>query len=510
MRYASIFFQLYEVDSAINYYHKAVSIIYNNADMFPLGSYHQSNLSAIFLDLTSAYITKNDFQNAKENLIKSEKSLENMISKDTPVYLKIQLAGLNDGFAGFYQKTAQYDKAEFYLDRAYSIWREINIEDSVDRTKFEAIYYNNSGLNYSNWHKYDKARIALLKSYSLNKKLYTLQPTKFANQYLNSILSLSGFYNLIGDTTESQAILEVGLKIAKKEEEKNRILYGPILSSIYQNLGVSYGQQGILSKARNSYLLALSSYETLLEEHPGMFEALTAQTLFNIANVAFAMDSVKEAYNSAQRSQKLYESLDSLNQKINSPFSVHTYNLLGKIYIERNQFDSAEYFLNKALTYTLNFISVKENSKIYTEVSTNLLEIYLFSMAESKGRSLSYRKENKFNEVMPVLFKVAKIDSFIYFNLVDYFLMGSWYDLIYCRLEECEAKIEMLISLDEGMEELHCRVGHLMVAKGEMNLAMKIYKSYKGDKESLKQEILELIKLNVHPDFSKVLQLLDK
>ncbi|MCD6309926.1 MAG: tetratricopeptide repeat protein [Candidatus Eremiobacteraeota bacterium] len=198
------------------------------------------------------------------------------------------------------------------------------------------------------------------------------------------------------------------------------------LANIYERLGYAYQQvEGKLALAEDSYKKALD-----LREKDGSIG--DSSVLYNLGEVLFLEGKLDEAESCLKKSEEVFKD----KQSPGSGDLAITYNLLGRLYIKKQELATAEHYINKALGLPNledeNFFEIqKTRNQLYNELGKG-------DQAIKRLERELRRKEEALGKDSPELIPVISA-------------LAEQYRVNY-RLPEAEANFKRAISLQEKKE----------------------------------------------------------
>ncbi|MEO1051064.1 MAG: tetratricopeptide repeat protein, partial [Bacteroidota bacterium] len=191
------------------------------------------------------------------------------------------------GVAYFY--ISEFDISNSFYKRAVKVF------STLERSKSEALVYNNIGINYQNKGQYDSAKFYYRKSLDLK----TSDPEKIDS------LSISYSYHSLGVLFLDEGKYDSALVSFKRVMDIRRRINSPpqLLAEVATNFGIIFTKYGNYSLALEYYLEALSIYESI----DNMIDK--AKVLKNLGDLFSLQNNFSKALNYHQQALSVREKL---------------------------------------------------------------------------------------------------------------------------------------------------------------------------------------------------------
>ncbi|HEY4786605.1 MAG TPA: tetratricopeptide repeat protein, partial [Bacteroidales bacterium] len=267
--------------------------------------------------------------------------------------LEAQLALL---VGDIYYKTNQNDTALNLYNRSLTIFLKLNKKEGIAQcyVKFGNIYWFTTN--------YDKSLEYYLKAISLYESLN--HKAGIADVYYH----IGSLYTVLGDNKKAISFLEKSLKYFIDYDDSEK------LSELYFRLGLANFNLKNYDKAMSFYNMAKSIYDSLhIERKSAYIESAKAE-------IYYAKGNIVQAISLAKKALATFELYDYNWGRI------ETGNNLGRYYIQEEEFDKANLYLQQSLKLALKIQSWELLKTAYQELSR------LYDAKNDYKKALAYYK----------------------------------------------------------------------------------------------------------------------
>jgi CHAT domain-containing protein/Tfp pilus assembly protein PilF len=311
---ADRFSQMGRFDSAINYYAKAASLFRSAGQI--------DKYAGCMVKISEQYIVAGVMDQARvyaDEAFRSSLQHSNMK----------ELGWSYNCFGTIYYYQGKLDSAILLFNKAISTW----LKDNGRNEPGLAEAYANTGSIYLVTGNYEEALSFTKKALSITQLLKSNNVSNESSLYANlgSIYYKKGYYN------EAAALYEQSVKLALQIYPDTH----PLIGTIYNNIGEILNKKGDYTQA----LIYFQKAASIFRMSVGSKDARVAACYHNIGAIQINTGDFQEGLKSMRVALAIFSGIPGQNISI-----ALLLNSIGRVYREKNNLDSAEFYFRKAIS----------------------------------------------------------------------------------------------------------------------------------------------------------------
>ncbi len=415
------FSQMARFDSAIVCFAQAASI-YQSAQQF--GKY-----AGCKVKISEQYIMAGALDQARVYAIEASKSSLKHSNME-------ELGGSYNCIGTIYCYKGQIDSGMAQFRKAVSVWRDNKVSN---QSGLAEVLANMGSINMA-LGNYEEALSNTSQAISITQSLkgnYDASLSTYDN-------NLGALYHKKGKYNQAAKYFKRSLDLALRVFPETH----PTVGAIYNNIGEVYSENGDYNQA----LIYIQKAASIFETGVGKKDTRVASCYANIGVIQIIIGDFPDALKSLRDALSILSGIPGQGSMIASIF-----NSMGRIYREKNNSDSAEYYFRKAITIFLN--EAPENPDLAVCYS-NLGELY--SKSGKIDRALvNYQKALTINQ--EIFGNKHPNAAILFYNIGDmYFDLGKYSQAIKYMQKSMIANIQdftdSLITHNPGIENSFSRL----------------------------------------------------
>ena len=293
----------------------------------------------------------------------------------------------------FYTTLIEFEKAEYYYQRALNIAKQQLGENSAEVAQTQ----NKLAKLYSDTNQLQEAEELYKQALEIHIQLAEQHPESYLSDVALISNNLAALYYKTNRLQEAEDIYKQALGIRTQLAEQHPESYLTDVADTQNNLAALYYKTNRLQEAEVLYKQALETYTQLAEKYPEANLPDVAMTQNNLATLYYITNRLQEAEVFYKKALETYTQLAEKYPEANLPDVAMTQNNLAELYSNTNRLQEAEILYKQAL-------------KIRTQLAEKYPEAYLPNVAMTQNNLAElYSNTNRLQEAEILYNKALEI-----------------------------------------------------------------------------------------------------